>query len=146
MQLLTPIIVMLRARQLVRQLKVIERNVYALPKGSLERLNLLTLREIGQASRSEFPHLYGTSPEARYSPWGQGTEAGYERACSDSPEVATRGTALYLAVAYHEIRNSPHAQLQQPYRQVIRLLRFLKDTDDSGDTVDSWIQSTGEAA
>src|SRR6185312_5170147 len=77
MQLLSPAIAFLRAHQLTRQLRV------------------LTLREIGQASRSEYPHLYGTSPEARYLPWGQGTGAGYERARSDNPEVALRGIALW---------------------------------------------------
>src|SRR3546814_9598375 len=90
-------LVMLRTRQLGRQFRDIERSVRALPKRSRERLSTLTLREIGQASRSDFPHLYGTAPEARYLPWGQGTEAGYERACSNNAEVAMRGIALWLA-------------------------------------------------
>jgi hypothetical protein len=93
MQLLTPFIVMMRARQLGRQFRGIERSVRALPERSRPRMSMLTLREIGQASRSEFPHLYGTAPEARYLPWGQGTEAGFERACSNNPEVAMRGIA-----------------------------------------------------
>jgi hypothetical protein len=146
MQLLTPLLVMIRARQLVRQLTVIQRNVRALPKRSRARMSLLTIQEIGQASRGEFPHLYGTTPESRYSPWGDGTEAGYERACSDNPEVAMRGIALYLAVAYHEIRNSPHRQLQAPYRQLMQLLRELNEADNARSTVDSWMQDTGEAA
>lgn len=146
MPLLTPLIVMMRARQFARQLKVIERNVNALPKRSRTRLSELTIQEIAQAARGEFPHLYGTPPEARYSPWGDGTEAGYERACSDNPEVAVRGIALYLAVAYHEIRNSPHPQLQPPYRQLMQLLRTLNEGDTAGNTVESWMQNSGEAA
>ena len=146
MQLLTPFFVMMRARQLGRQFRDIERSVRTLPKRSHTRLRMLTLREIGQASRSDFPHLYGTSPEARYLPWGQGTEAGYERACSPNPEVALRGIALWLAVAYHETKNSPHASLQPQHRQLMQLLRELKEVHGSADTTANWMQQTSAVA
>ena len=145
MRLLTPVIVMVRARQLARQFRGIERSVRALPERSRPRMSMLALREIGQASRTEFPHLYGTAPEARYLPWGQGTEAGFERACSNNPEVAMRGIALWLAVAYHETKNSPHARLQPQFRQLMQLLREIKEVRTSGDTVDSWMQSSQAA-
>jgi hypothetical protein len=145
MRLLTPVIVMLRARQLARQFRGIERSVRALPERSRARMSMLALREIGQASRSEFPHLYGTAPEARYLPWGQGTEAGFERACSNNPEVAMRGIALWLAVAYHETKNSPHARLQPQFRQLMQLLREIKEVRTGSDTVDSWMQSSQAA-
>lgn len=145
MQLLTPFFVMMRARQLGRQFRDIERSIRALPRRSRTRLSTLTLREIGQASRSDFPHLYGTPPEARYQPWGQGTEAGYERACSTNPEVALRGIALWLAVAYHETKNSPHTSLQPQHRQLMQLLRELKEVHSSGNTVESWMQSSAVA-
>lgn len=145
MQLLTPFIVMMRARQLARQFRDIQRCIQALPARNRTRLSMLTLREIGLASRSEFPHLYGTSPEARYLPWGQGTAAGFERACSGNAEVSMRGIALWLAVAYHETKNSPHASLQPQHRQLLHLLRELKEAKPSGDSVESWLQS-GEAA
>ncbi|MEP7184250.1 MAG: hypothetical protein ABI767_00305 [Rhodanobacter sp.] len=146
MQLLTPIFVMMRARQLGRQFRDIERNIRALPKRNRDRLSTLTLREIGQASRSDFPHLYGTDPEARYLPWGQGTGAGYERACSNNPEVALRGIALWLAVAYHETKNSPHASLRPHHRQLMQILRQLKEVHSRGEsTVDSWMQNSAVA-
>lgn len=146
MQLLTPIFVMLRARQLGRQFRNIERNIRELPKRNRDRLSILTLREIGQASRSDFPHLYGTDPEARYLPWGQGTEAGYERAGSNNPEVALRGIALWLAVAYHETKNSPHASMQPQHRQLMQVLRELKEVHSRGEsTVDSWMSETAAA-
>jgi len=146
MQILTPFLVMMRSRQLARQFRDIERSIRALPKRSHDRLSMLTLREIGQASRSDFPHLYGTAPESRYLPWGQGTDVGYERACSSNPEVALRGIALWLAVAYHETKNSPHAKLQPQYRQVMQLVRELKDVQNSGNTtVDSWMQQPAVA-
>ncbi|HEV2681068.1 MAG TPA: hypothetical protein VGV14_11255 [Rhodanobacter sp.] len=146
MRLLTPFFVMMRAHQLGRQFRDIERSIRALPKRSRERLSTLTLREIGHASRSDFPHLYGTAPEVRYLPWGQGTDAGYERACSTNGEVALRGIALWLAVAYHETKNSPHASLQPQHRQLMQLLRELKEVHHrSGNTVNSWVQESAVA-
>ncbi|WP_254063417.1 hypothetical protein [Rhodanobacter sp. L36] len=144
MQILTPFFVMMRARQLGRQFRDIERSIRALPKRSRERLSTLTLREIGQASRSDFPHLYGTPPEARFQPWGQGTEVGYERACSGNTEVALRGMALWLAVAYHETKNSPHTSLQPQYRQLMQILRELKEMQ-AASPEESWIQDSAVA-
>jgi hypothetical protein len=145
MQILTPFLVMMRARQLGRQYRDIERIIRELPPRSRERLRTLTLREIGQASRNDFPHLHGTAPEARYLPWGQGTEAGYERARSGNAEVAMRGIALWLAVAYHETRNSPYRSLQPQYRQLMQLLGELKQMHSQTSTVDSWMQQTAVA-
>ncbi len=146
MQILTSFLVMMRARQLGRQFRDIERAIRALPKRSRERLSMLALREIGQASRSDFPHLYGTAPESRYLPWGEGTEAGYERACSNNAEVSMRGIALWLAVAYHETKNSPHASLQPQHRQLMQLLRELKEVHSQGaSTVESWMSDTAAA-
>ncbi|MFC5525563.1 hypothetical protein ACFPPA_07385 [Rhodanobacter ginsengisoli] len=147
MQILTPFFVMMRSRQLGRQFRDIERSIRALPKRNRDRLSTLSLREIGQASRGDFPHLYGTTPESRYLPWGQGTDVGYERACSNNAEVALRGIALWLAVAYHETKNSPHTRLQLQHRQLMQLLRELKEirSNSGGHTVDSWMQETAVA-
>ncbi|HEX7816928.1 MAG TPA: hypothetical protein VF436_17545, partial [Dyella sp.] len=83
MRIVTRFIAMSRARQLARQFRDIERAIQALPARSHGRLGTMTLREIGQASRTDFPHLYGTAPEERYQPWGQGTDVGHARARSD---------------------------------------------------------------
>lgn len=144
MRILSQLIAMNRSRQLGRQFKEIERSIRALPTRSRARLGTLTLREIGQASRSHFPHLYGTPPEERYLPWGQGTDIGYARACSDNPEVAMRGIALWLAVAYHETKDSPHPGLQPHFRQLMRVVRELKEVQGE-DTVDSWMRDSATA-
>ncbi|GLQ89736.1 hypothetical protein [Dyella flagellata] len=146
MQIVTRLIAMNRARQLQRQFRNIERNISALPVRTRARLAVMTLREIGQASRCEFPHLYGTAPEQRYVPWGQGTEIGFSRSQSDNPEVSLRGIALWLAVAYHETKDSPHPSLQPQHRQVLRVLRELRDTtSEQPDGTAQWMRS-GAAA
>ena len=127
MKLLVPVIVMWRARQLRRQFDAIERNVRVLSKRSRLQLSTLTLREIGHAAQNDFPHLYGTAPESRYLPWGSGTDTGYARASSANSEVSLRGIALWLAVAYHETKNSPHPAMQAQHRQLLHVLRELKD-------------------
>jgi len=132
MRIVSQIIALSRSRQLGRQFREIERIVDSLPRRTRVQLGTLTLREIGQASRSEFPHLYGTSPEQRYLPWGEGTDVGYARARSDNAEVAIRGVALWLAVAYHETKNSPHPSLQPQHRQLMQLLRELKEVHGAG--------------
>ncbi|HUA81403.1 MAG TPA: hypothetical protein VL997_13580 [Dyella sp.] len=146
MQIVTRLIAMNRARQLQRQFRQIDRSISILPKRTRARLGIMTLREIGQASRCEFPHLYATDPEQRYMPWGQGTEIGFSRAQSENPEVSLRGIALWLAVAYHETKESPHTSLQPQHRQLLRILRELRDaTSEQPDTMARWMRS-GAAA
>ncbi|MEO9078632.1 MAG: hypothetical protein ABI268_04905 [Rhodanobacter sp.] len=146
MQLLTPFFVAMRARQLGRQFRDIERLIRALPQRGQDRLGQLVLREIGQASRCDFPHLYGTAPETRFLPWGQGTDIGYERARANNAEVSLRGIALWLAVAYHETKNTPHARLQPQHRHLLQLLRELKEVQQGKNpTVKSWSPETAVA-
>lgn len=145
MQILTPLFVAMRARQLGRQFRDIERSIRALPKRNRDRLSMLALREIGQASRGDFPHLYCTPPESRYLPWGQGTDIGYERARSGNAEVALRGIALWLAVAYHETKTATHPGLQLQHRQLLQLLRELKEIHSGKSSVDSWMQESAVA-
>ena len=145
MRIVTRLIAMNRGRQLGKQFREIERQIRALPKRSRARLGTMALREIGQASRSDFPHLYGTPPEERYLPWGQGTEIGYTRARSENVEVAIRGIALWLAVAYHETKDARQGGLQTVYRQLMRLLRELKETRREGDTSESWMNASAAA-
>ncbi|WP_445143982.1 hypothetical protein [Dyella sp. Tek66A03] len=144
MRIVTRLIAMNRGRQLGRQFREIEHSINALPKRSRSRLGTMALREIGQAARSDFPHLYGTPPEERYLPWGQGTDIGFARARSDNPEVAMRGIALWLAAAYHETKDTPHPNLQPHHRQLMRVLRELKE-DHRTDTVEKWMQAPAAA-
>ena len=145
MRLLTQLIALNRARQLNRQLRDIQQAIQGLSRQNRMRLGTLALREIGQATRCDFPHLYGTPPEERYLPWGQGTEIGYTRARSENVEVAIRGIALWLAVAYHETKDAQLGGLQSVYRQLMRQLRELKEMRQAptGGTSHGW---AGEAA
>ena len=142
MRIVTRIIAMNRGRLLGRQFREIEQCVHALPKRSRIRLGEMTLREIGQASRCEFPHLYGTPPQERYLPWGQGTDIGLARARSDNSEIAMRGIAMWLAVAYHETKDTPHQNLKPVHRDLMRLLREFKANHRPTDSqAQTWTQA-----
>ncbi len=132
MQLINRIIAMSRATVLGRQLKGIEKSLDNMTPDTRKRLALLVIREIDQAKACEFPHLYGTPPELRYKLWGTGTDTGMERARSDNLQVRMRGIALWLAVAYHETRESPFKETADLYRRIQGVVRRLKDSVPAG--------------
>ena len=53
--------------------------------------------------------------------------------------------ALWLAVAYHETKDARQGGLQTVYRQIMRLLRELKETRREGDTSESWMNASAAA-
>jgi hypothetical protein len=130
--------------QLRRQYREIEQFVQQMPAPTRRQLAAIAMREFASAAQSEFPHLYATPPEEKYSPWGSGTAIGLERARSENLQIRMRGLALWLSVAYHETRESPFAEQQALHRQVMRTVRALKETLPPEQTV-QWM-AQGEAA
>lgn len=124
--LINRIIAMSRAAQLARQLREIERVIDSMTRSTQVRLASLVVREIDQASRCQFPHLYGTPQQSRYTPWGTGTDTGLERLRSDNLPIRMRGIALWLAVAYHETRNSPYKATETLSRRIQGIVRRLR--------------------
>jgi hypothetical protein len=144
MQLVTRLIALSRAMQLRRQFRAIEKALADLPTNARRQLAAISLREFANASKSEFPHLYGTPPEMKYRAWGSGTDIGLERMRSDSLQVRLRGVALWLTVAYHETKDSPFGEQQELHRQVMRALRALKDSIPQGE-LKQWFAAANEA-
>lgn len=126
MRIINRVLAMSRTMQLGRQFKEVESAIHALPQAMMQQLAVLTLRELAQAGRSEYPHLYGTPPDHRYAPWGAGTDIAMTRVRSDNPQVRMRGVALWVAVAYHETKESSASGALEQHRQILRILRELK--------------------
>ncbi|MBN8727262.1 MAG: hypothetical protein J0H15_06090 [Xanthomonadales bacterium] len=133
MQFVTRLIALTRAVQLRRQFREVSRMLEELSPPARRQLAALALREFSNASRSEFPHLYGTPPEEKYRAWGSGTDIGLERLRSENLQVRLRGGALWLIVAYHETRDSPFGEQQELHRQCMRTLRMLKESIPASD-------------
>lgn len=142
-QLIWRLVATKRAYQLQREYKEIEKLVEGLTRPARAQLAQLTLKEFSIAAKSEFPHLYGTPPDERYSPWGSGTNIGLSRARSDNLPVRMRGIALWLTVGYHETRGATFPALDGVHRSILRMLRTLKETAPSATTA-SWF--SGEQA
>jgi len=128
MHFITRLIALTRNMQLRRQFKEIEKAIEQLAPNSRRQLAALAMREFSNASKCEYPHLYSTPQDEKYSPWGSGTAIGYERMKSDSLQVRLRGLALWLTVTFHETKDSPYADQRELHRLVMRTLRTLKET------------------
>jgi hypothetical protein len=139
-QLIWRLVATKRAYQLQREFKEIDKLMNGLTNAARLQLATLTQKEFSAASKTEFPHLYGTPPEQRYSAWGSGTEIGLSRARSDNLPVRLRGIALWLTVAYHETRGTTLPALDGVHRSLLRALRFLRESAPAA-TAESWFSS-----
>ncbi len=128
MKLLIRALVFCRYIVLTRQSREIKRNIQSLPVTAQRAVGQLAMSEIETAGRSPVPHLYGSSSTDIYQPWGDGAALAFSRACSRVPQLKLRGTALWLAIAYQETRESPHASMQTLHRDILGMLGLLKGT------------------
>ncbi|MHB1897348.1 MAG: hypothetical protein ACYCOY_11960, partial [Metallibacterium sp.] len=67
---------MSRALRLSRQLRQIESAITDLSAPLRDILASLTVKELANAARAEFPHLYGSTPDKVYQTWGEGAVVG----------------------------------------------------------------------
>ena len=128
MKVVIRLLVLARYLMLARQAREIRRLVQELPVTAQRAVGQLAMTEIRNAARLVSPHLYGSQVEDRYQPWGDATDQAYRRAQQRTPQLKLRGIALWLAVVFHETRDSSHASLQGLHRDVLGLLGLLKGT------------------
>jgi len=146
MRLVTRIVALSRAARLHRQFREIEQRTRALPALSCTLLAELIARECAAAGRSDTPHLYGSPPDIKPGSWGTGTDLGYERARSDNAQVRLRGMALWMAVAYHETREASFPEFENLHREVLRLMREVKENSAPPMDGTLWLKGKAGAA
>lgn len=134
-QVVNRILAMTRIMKLSRQLREIEHAIYALPKPLERQVASIVTRELDLAGRCDPPYMYGTPPEHEDTAWGTGSDIGITRVRSDNPQVRMRGIGLWLAVTYFETCNSSAAGATELHRQIMRVVRQLKER--LGDNVDN---------
>lgn len=128
MKVVIRLLALARYLMLSRQAREIRRIVRELPVSAQRAVGQLAMAEIQNAARTPTPHLYGSLVEDRYQPWGDATQLAFHKAQSRTPQLKLRGIALWLAVAYHETRESSHANILGIHREVLGLLGLLKGT------------------
>lgn len=128
MKVVIRLLALARYLMLLRQLREIRRIVLELPITAQRAVGQLAMSEIRNAARCSQPHLYGSQVEDRYQPWGDATQQAFAKATSRAPQLKLRGVALWLAVVFHETRDSSHTQLQSIQREVLGILGQIKGT------------------
>lgn len=128
MKLLIRLLVLCRYIVLNRQCREIQRSIQSLPLSAQRAVGQLAMSEIEAASKSQTPHLYGSSSTDLYQPWGDGAALAFNRSRSRVPQLMLRGTALWLAIVFQETRDTPHGSMQALHREVLGMLGMLKGT------------------
>lgn len=128
MKVVIRLLVLARYLILRRQSRELRRIVAELPVTAQRAVGQLAMSEIRNAARCQQPHLYASQVEDRYQPWGDATQQAFAKAQSRTPQLKLRGIALWLAVVFHETRDSPHVNLQSIHREVLGMLGLLKGT------------------
>jgi len=146
MRLVTRILALSRAARLQRQFRDIEQRTRNLPAPTCSLLTELIAKECAAAGRLDSPHLYGSPPDLKPGSWGTGMDLGYERARSDNAQVRLRGVALWLAVAYHETREASFPEFEGLHRDVLRLMRQLRESAAPPMDGALWMKTKAEAA
>lgn len=141
MQFLVSLLIQWRQRTLSRQAGAVRQAVLALNPEQRRQTAEHTLAEIQAAARLPMPHRHGDGDSSMYQPWTPvaGTAAGRVR--DRSVQLRQRSIALWLAVVYHETRNARDAGLQAVHRDVLGMLRELKDHKVAAPSEKAWFNA-----
>ena len=119
------IIAYVRSFVLRNDLKKVKRTLVGLTHMQQRQLAHLLMKEFAEAGKLNDSIAYANS-QSLYAPWGDGTRLAMERMRSNNDQLRMRGVALWIVVAFNETRQTPHAELAEVHRSLIRLSRDLK--------------------
>lgn len=128
MDMLVSVLAHCRQLMLQRQAAAVLKAVRALDATQRKTTADQTLSEIQAASVLPHPHWHGSSESMLYRPWSPVASVAAGRVKDRSVQLRQRSVALWLAVVYHETRQTPHAGLQAVHRQVLGILRELRES------------------
>ena len=127
MDMLVNVLAQCRQMMLQRQARAVLKAVQALDANQRKTTADQTLAEIQAASVLPQPHWHGASEPMLYRPWSPVAAVAAGRVNDRSVQLRQRSVALWLAVVYHETRDTPHAGLQAVHRRVLGILRELRE-------------------
>jgi hypothetical protein len=138
MQFLISLLTLWRQRMLAAQAVGVRKAVLALNAEQRRQTAEHTLSEIQAAARLPLPHRHGDSDSSPYQPWTHVAATAASRMGDRSVQLRQRSIALWLAVVYHETRCAKPPGLQAVHRQVLGMLRELKDHKVASPAEKTW--------
>jgi hypothetical protein len=128
MEMLIRLLTQWRTLMLGRQAQRVREAVRAMTPDQRRQAADFTLAEIRSAAAEPLPHLYGDTGTSLYRPWSPVASTMAHRVQDRSIHLRLRAVGTWLAVVYHETRHAPDGGLQILHRDVLGILRELKET------------------
>jgi hypothetical protein len=141
MEFLLKLLTQWRRMMLAKQAGAVRRAVLAMSVEQRRQTADHTLNEIRAAAAMPLPHLYGDSAPSLYRPWSSVAETTAGRIDDRSIQLRQRSIGTWLAVVYHETRQASDEGLQAVHRDVLGILRELKDTKAAAKAEQAWFNA-----
>jgi hypothetical protein len=138
MDMLITLLTQWRRFLLSRQAGAVRQAVLALNPEQRRQTAEHTLAEIQHAARLPQPHLHGVTDSSLYRPWTPVASTAASRVRDRSIQLRQRSIAMWLAVVYHETRGATDEGLQAVHRDVLGILRELKDNKVATPAEKAW--------
>ena len=117
-----------RQIMLRRQAAAVRKAVQALDPAQRKQAADQTLAEIQAAAVLPQPWQHGDHEPRMYQPWSPVAAVAASRVADRSIQLRQRSIAVWLAVVYHETRQARNEGLMAVHREVLGILRELKET------------------
>jgi hypothetical protein len=127
MDLLITLLTQWRRLMLSRQAGAMRQAVLGMNPEQRKQAADMTLAEIQAAAVLPQPHLHGDNDPSMYRPWSPVAATAAKRVTDRSIQLRQRAVAMWLAVVYHETRHARDEGLVAVHREVLGILRELKD-------------------
>ena len=138
MELFIALLTQWRRMMLSRQAGAVRQAVMGLNPEQRKQAADLTLAEIRHAATLPLPHLHGVTDASLYRPWSPVAATAAGRVKDRSVQLRQRSIAMWLAVVYHETRGASDQGLLAVHRDVLGILRELKDHKVSAPAERAW--------
>ncbi len=112
MRILITMLALTRLMQLKRQWREVIGRLNELPENSRMLLAAFVYGEAQRAAKHPLPRFYGSRQIDTYRPWGDAVDTAFTRIRNDNMQLRMKGLATWLAVVYHETRDTTHPGLR----------------------------------
>ena len=122
MKFLTSLLALARLTLLRRHWRHIRALLNSLPHGKRSVLAAMIYGESQRAANHPTPRFYASTSVNAYAPWGDAAETSFEKMRNSHEQVRFRGLSTWIAVVFHETRDSTFSGMRQQHEEVAREL------------------------